>query len=684
MAASTANMVKSSSGKLYEPDSPQGKMIRSGGGTRAISEETGEQGVFGQILDSLKSANSLLFQIDNNTEESESEKRNRKVQAENTDNKSGMLSGMMGGIGSGLKGVGGALNKVNPFQEGGLGTKMSIALLAGVLFAISKFGDKLIKPLASVLQTIDEEGGLLDKFKESDFFKSTMDTLDSWKESLTKLKDDIASIIPTLDDIKTAIESFKTTVDKLLVAINTIISTVQSAYDSVNAYIDKFDTDGDGSLDPEEKEALFTSMKEKASTYITDFFKDTMMAIGGMLLTATFITKTAALAFASIKPIFAATSFVGPMAAGAAAAGSGVATLLPIAGLLLYGVTTTWSNISDSIKTTIEEEGSVSFSGFFANFFGGDDKGGFMNAMRQAFKIGGTFALVGMGIGAVLGAGVLSVPFALIGGLIGMGVGLLVGALGGALGSAKIKTFMVKMGDMISDTVDAIGGFFGDVIAGFKSFFKGQGFMTGYNDSRYKDKSDAERKLMDLQDEIAALQGDDHGYTKERAAELLIEKRAKEQDMLMYIEDAPQQGINDARAKLEKRNANLRKMIEANNKFGGDGTEEMNRVMQRELAINMGDLQRMPAYKDTMRTEMKNAELELEAQRKAAALAKNNELYSTGTLGQQIGLIDAKTITDNKSTNNINSFHGSQLRATDSRYDLLPHLINLNNSLAGQ
>ena len=118
MAASTANMVKSSSGKLYEPDSPQGKMIRSGGGTRAISEETGEQGVFGQILDSLKSANSLLFQIDDNTEESESEKRNRKVQAENTDNKTGMLSGMMGGIGSGLKGVGGAPKQSKSFSRG--------------------------------------------------------------------------------------------------------------------------------------------------------------------------------------------------------------------------------------------------------------------------------------------------------------------------------------------------------------------------------------------------------------------------------------------------------------------------------------------------------------------------------------------------------------------------------------
>jgi len=46
----------------------------------------------------------------------------------------------MGGIGSGLKGVGGVLNKVNPFQEGGLGTKMSIALLAGALFA-----DRLLK-----------------------------------------------------------------------------------------------------------------------------------------------------------------------------------------------------------------------------------------------------------------------------------------------------------------------------------------------------------------------------------------------------------------------------------------------------------------------------------------------------------------------------------------------------------
>jgi hypothetical protein len=258
-----------------------------------------------------------------------------------------------------------------------------------------------------------------------------------------------------------------------------------------------------------------------------------------------------------------------------------------------------------------------------------------------------------------------------------------VGALGGALGSAKIKTFMVKMGDMIADTVDAIGSFFGDVIAGFKSFFKGQGFMSGYNDSRYKDKSDAERKLIDLQDEIAALESGESGYTPERAEELLVKKKEQEQDMLMYIEDAPQQSINDARGELEERNKNLRKLIEANDKFGrpGDGSEEMNRVMKQELAINMGDLQRMPAYKDTMRTEMKNTELELEAQRKAAVLAKNNELYSTGTLGQQIGLIDAKTITDNKSTTNINSTLGTSLGTTNPYF---PHLININNSLAGQ
>ena len=80
---STANMVQSSSGKMYDASSSQGKMIRSKGGTQELKDD--KKGIFASILESLQNQTSLLFQIDDNTEEGESatEKRNRRI--ENTD-----------------------------------------------------------------------------------------------------------------------------------------------------------------------------------------------------------------------------------------------------------------------------------------------------------------------------------------------------------------------------------------------------------------------------------------------------------------------------------------------------------------------------------------------------------------------------------------------------------------------
>ena len=67
-----------------------------------------KQGVFASILESLRTQTSLLFQIDDNTESDEtaSEKRKRRVKEENTDKK-GMFSSALGGLGAGIKGVGG-------------------------------------------------------------------------------------------------------------------------------------------------------------------------------------------------------------------------------------------------------------------------------------------------------------------------------------------------------------------------------------------------------------------------------------------------------------------------------------------------------------------------------------------------------------------------------------------------
>ena len=69
-----------------------------------------------------------------------------------------------------------------------------------------------------------------------------------------------------------------------------------------------------------------------------------------------------------------------------------------IAGLLLYGISTTYTNITNSIAKTIEEEGSFKFEHSCRSFFGGEGEGGWFNALKQAFKIGGA-ALSGMAIG---------------------------------------------------------------------------------------------------------------------------------------------------------------------------------------------------------------------------------------------------------------------------------------------
>ena len=205
-----------------------------------------KQGIFASILKSLQTQTSLLFEIDDNTESDEtaSEKRKRRVKEENTDKK-GMFSSALGGLGAGIKGVGGVLNKANPFQEGGLGTKMSILLISGVLFAISKFGDKLVKPLADILKMIDSEGGILDKLKDTELFKSAMETFEKVRERAKTIGDDV---------------------EKLLEGATAVGAFISAAYESIKTYVLKFDTNKDGKLDFDEamaEDGLFDDMQKK-------------------------------------------------------------------------------------------------------------------------------------------------------------------------------------------------------------------------------------------------------------------------------------------------------------------------------------------------------------------------------------------------------------------------------------
>ena len=528
MAASTGNMVQSASGKLYDANSPQGIMIRSKGGTRAVKEDSGEKGIFGRILESLQTHTSLLFQIDDNTESDETaaEKRKRRIKEEDTDEKK---PGIFSKIGSGLKATGGALQKMNPFSEG-IGTKTGILLLAGLLFAISRFGDKLVKPLASVLEMIDKEGGFLDKFKDTDFFKNTVATFESIKVRAKELQTDVAEFLESVSDVS---------------------GLIASTVDSVKAFIGKFDTQGsgprneygDGKLDAVERQVMFDTIKQDIIDAIVSFTTEVVKGIKGLFLTVGLVGATLALIKknAAMATIFGAP---GPLAH----KGIGVGGYLAIAGLLIYGITTTWTNFTDSMKKSLEANNDEFIaSDFFGRFFGGKDEGGWMNALGKAFDIGATGALAGMSIGALIGlaGGPIGV---LAGGFIGLGIGAVIGGITGWLGKNKMEDFFKKVGTAITETVDIVVGFFTDVVAGVESALAGDGFTEGYNKSQGANyernkilQARAIKNLADAKEKHRLYGGNEKQIARYQEQ---VEKYTQ------LVEDSPQQKFNNLQADI--------------------------------------------------------------------------------------------------------------------------------------
>ena len=356
-----------------------------------------------------------------------------------------------------LKGIGSALDKVNPFSSGFAFGNIGRALLAGGgLILLKLFGENLIGPLAKLLETI----------KEGKIGEKIMDIVKMVKEKLV-----------------TAFEEIKDGITKFLEGVEVVKNFIIGIYNSINDYIMSFDVNEDGKLDETELDDLKTDVKDRTVKALGGFFEDVMLSIGGLLLGSTLIGLTAKLAYARILPLFTGTAAATGMA-------GGLATAIPIAGLILYGFTTTYKNISKSLEKTIEEGGD--FSDFFANFFGGNDEGGVMNALKQAFLIGGTFALAGMAIGTAILPG----PGTLAGGLIGTAVGFVVGAVTGYMGSDFFKEKFDGFTAMIDDSVTTIRNFYSDTIAGFKSLFAGDGFMKGF---KARGEADVEGLTKDLE-----------------------------------------------------------------------------------------------------------------------------------------------------------------------------------------
>ena len=419
----------------------------------------------------------------------------------------------------------GFLTRLGNQTKGFFGTLLGKGVLAGLaLLATYVFEDEIIKGVGNFMKFFKEDFGPMIK----DLYE---DVLSWW--------------------------------DKTWKGVTTFFAYVKSVFTAINDYVMQYDINEDGKIDESEFGALKEDLVEKTKTLIGDFFESVMLSLGGMLLSATFVGIASKAAYARLAPLFTGTATT---AAAGAVGGpmAGLATALPIAGLILYGFSTTYTNISRALKKTLDDnKGQFDTSDFFANFLGGSEEGGVMNAFKQAFLVGGTFALAGMAIGLPFGPlGILA------GGLIGTAVGMAVGAFTGYIGSGVLKEKFQGFADMINESVDFVKNFYNDIVAGFKSLFSGGSFMEGFSARGDADVEGLTKKVEAAENyvkEIEKFQAENPKLAALPAnVELLANAKADLEELKKKLDKAP------AKAKalnLENINDELEKKIEKRDKL---------------------------------------------------------------------------------------------------------------------
>ena len=522
-----------------------------------------KQGIFASILKSLQTQTSLLFEIDDNTESDEtaSEKRKRRVKEENTDKK-GMFSSALGGLGAGIKGVGGVLNKANPFQEGGLGTKMSILLISGVLFAISKFGDKLVKPLADVLKMIDSEGGVLDKLKDTEMFKSAMETFEKVKERAKTIGEDV---------------------EKLLEGATAVGAFISAAYESIKTYVLKFDTNKDGKLDFDEamaEDGLFEDMKDKIIESVGGY----VAAVVGGMMAFHFGPAILGIAAQGIMNARILAAIKGTAATKAAPiAGTpfmtkAVAAKLGIAGIVAAGIIGIYNASKNAFaNAAVDEQGKIKKESFAAFFIaGGDGEGGVENSVKNAIRVSAIGGALGVGLKFAT-AGAVGGPMGILaGGLLGMAVGALIGATAGAVGADKMTSVITSVTTTLGNAVDEVARFFGGVVAGIESFVEGKGYTAGRNAYMLQNAESA----VDRASEIELLEN-----------EVAIEQQLYDQRDTSLPQRNKDANLNIAKTKLRNAKREDAKLI------------EMQKVRDLEiLQGNLNDAEKLPELYTALET----------------------------------------------------------------------------------
>ena len=471
---------------LPDSPSPMGNFVASGAAEMAANT----QSILLEIRDNTLATVELLTTAVLGSPE---DKRDADIGAGDTDEPKEKGPGIFN-----LKGIGSALNKVNPFSSDfAFGTFGKALLAGGGLLLIKLFGDNLIDPLANLLKTIKESKlGELIKGGATEAFTSLKDFFTLLVEQTTKF-----------------------------------VEFVKDTYNMIKEFLMSYDTKGggedglspDGVLDSDEINNMVTDVKDQIVESIVEFtgavVKGVALAIIGIPLTSFAVRAISS----QITPLFAGPgsgAVQGPTRPGEklkrvsrfARGPLSLASRIALPLLVISGLLSTYDNVTQSAAEALDEQGNFDMSEFIAKFFGGKKDGGVANAFDKALSIGGTGAVVGAGLGLILGPGGALVG-AMVGGMIGLALGTVVGAVSGYLGSDRLK----QAGTFITETAKTLGnGIYAEfeaLVAGVAAAFKGEDISDAYNMSKSKNKElmnfevgRAERNVADDEAQLAKMQ----------------------------------------------------------------------------------------------------------------------------------------------------------------------------------
>jgi len=483
MAASTANMVQSKAGKLYEASSPQGKMI-------VTAATTGKDADFNSSTDSSTDSSKMdmlqtLQAIYEETQESSDTLDEIEVHLDDDDNplddardnlKASNKDKKKFRLAEGLKKAAGGVQAGFGKVKESLSGKLGLALLGGGLLLLNKYGDEIAGP-----------DGWLTKF-------------------LKYMKEDL------IPDVKALYEDLQVWWDVGWKKVTGFFTFLETTFTSIGAYIDSFDTDGVKGLSDIERDELMADLQEKGGKFVGDMLMGMLSGLGSALFSGALAFSGISLAKSALltSGLFAKTGTI-PAAAATGGAVTGLKAMKVGAGgyiaiglMVAGGIAAMYDAAGRAATAALDEEEvtgkPASWTTWASSFISGGDKGTWANAFANLQEKGMMGASVGVALGVPFGpAGML------LGGMIGALAGGLFGLVTGKIGAEKMKKTLDGLDGAIDKTGTAISEHFNGIIDAFKALVPGgESPAEAYRRNLGRDNTANLRTRKELEAEIEA------------------------------------------------------------------------------------------------------------------------------------------------------------------------------------